>query len=138
MVRKCHLHAWPVGIATKDAVLRAKFNGQPERIVDYFVFVAEEVRELMARLGCRTVNELVGRTELLHARIPETHWKARHLDLSPLLHVPVPSDAAAEPPARRSVRAQQHGLDGALDHQLLALAADSLPPGHPSTAPVDR
>ncbi len=137
MMRKCHLNTCPVGIATQDPVLRAKFNGQPEHIVDYFFFVAEEVRELMARLGCRTVNELVGRTELLHARIPETHWKARHLDLSPLLHVPVPSDAAAEPPARRSVRAQQHGLDGALDHQLLGLAADSLARGEPSIAAVD-
>jgi glutamate synthase domain-containing protein 2/glutamate synthase domain-containing protein 1/glutamate synthase domain-containing protein 3 len=137
MMRKCHLNTCPVGIATQDPLLRAKFSGQPEHLVDYFFFVAEEVRELMAGLGCRTLDELIGRTELLRANVPATHWKARHLDLSALLHVPAPADASVQPPARRRVRAQQHGLEGALDHRLIALATRALECGEPVTAAVE-
>ncbi len=129
MMRKCHLNTCPVGIATQDPELRAKFTGQPEHLIDYFFFVAEEVREHMARLGCRTMNELIGRTELLRTRIPEAHWKARHLDLSSLLHVPQASDTDGEPAARRCMRAQDHGLGDALDHRLIALAAPALDAG---------
>jgi glutamate synthase domain-containing protein 2/glutamate synthase domain-containing protein 3 len=137
MMRKCHLNTCPVGIATQDPVLRAKFTGQPEHLVDYFFFVAEEVREHMARLGCRTMDEMVGRTELLRPRVPATHWKARHLDLSALLHVPAHAEADGAPPARRCVRAQDHGLERALDHALIALAQPALERGERVTAAVE-
>jgi glutamate synthase domain-containing protein 2/glutamate synthase domain-containing protein 1 len=88
MMRKCHLNTCPVGIATQDPVLRAKFTGSPEHVVNYFFFVAREVRALMARLGVRTMDGLIGRTELLRSRAPERHWKASHVDLSDLLVVP--------------------------------------------------
>ena len=129
MMRKCHLNTCPVGIATQDPLLRAKFNGQAEHVVNYFFFVAEEVREYMARLGCRTMDELVGRAELLRARVPAAHWKARHLDLSSLLHVPTRATMDGSPAARRCVRAQDHGLGRALDHELIALAAPALERG---------
>jgi len=131
MMRKCHLNTCPVGIATQDPVLRAKFAGRPEHVVNYFFFVAEEVRELMARLGFRTVDEMVGRADVLLARLPADHWKARTLDLSALLHVPAPSAGAGSGAevARHCVRAQDHGLDGALDHTLLELARPALDDG---------
>jgi glutamate synthase domain-containing protein 3 len=136
MMRKCHLNTCPVGIATQDPALRAKFTGQPEHLIDYFFFVAEEVREHMARLGCRTMDELVGRTDLLRARVPTAHWKARHLDLSALLHAPSHADREGAPPARRCVRRQHHGLEGALDHELIALAQPALERGERVTAAV--
>ena len=129
MMRKCHLNTCPVGIATQDPLLRAKFTGQAEHVVNYFFFVAEEVREYMARLGCRTMDDLVGRAELLRARVPAAHWKARHLDLSSLLHVPTRATRDGSPAARRCVRAQDHGLDRALDHELIAQAAPALERG---------
>jgi glutamate synthase domain-containing protein 2/glutamate synthase domain-containing protein 1/glutamate synthase domain-containing protein 3 len=137
MMRKCHLNTCPVGIATQDPVLRAKFTGLPEHVVNYFFFVAEEVREHMARLGCRTMDEMVGRTELLRARVPATHWKAHHLDLSALLHVPERATVDGSPPARRYVRQQEHGLERALDHELLALAAPALERGERVAVAVD-
>jgi glutamate synthase domain-containing protein 3 len=88
MMRKCHLNTCPVGIATQDPLLRAKFTGQPEHVVNYFFFVAEEVRGHMAALGARTMDGIIGRTELLEATLPADHWKARQLDLSSLLAVP--------------------------------------------------
>src|SRR6185436_15936266 len=94
MMRKCHLNTCPVGIATQDPELRAKFAGQPEHVVNYFFFVAEEVRELMARFGFRTMNEMIGRTDLLRALPPSENDKARTLDLSALLHLAAPADAA--------------------------------------------
>ena len=97
MMRKCHLNTCPVGIATQDPVLRAQFTGQPEHIVNYFFFVAEEVREHMARLGVRTLSALTGRTEMLSARVPTEHWKARHLDLSAMLMVPERARIDASP-----------------------------------------
>jgi glutamate synthase (NADPH/NADH) large chain len=88
MMRKCHLNTCPVGIATQDPVLRARFTGTPEHVIDYFFFVAEEVREILAGLGLRSVDELVGRADLLDPAAADTHWKARGVDLSRLLHVP--------------------------------------------------
>src|SRR5438094_9970031 len=88
MMRKCHLNTCPVGIATQDPVLRKKFAGQPEHVVNYFCFVAEEARELMAKLGFRTVNEMIGRVERLKPQRAIDHWKAKGLDLSPLLQKP--------------------------------------------------
>ena len=137
MMRKCHLNTCPVGIATQDPVLRAKFSGRPEHLIDYFFFVAEEVREHLARLGCRTMDELIGRTELLRTRVLDAHWKARYIDLSALLHVPAHDDAAGEAPARRRIRAQEHGLQTARDHELLALASPAFERGERVAASLE-
>ncbi len=125
MMRKCHLNTCPVGVATQDPVLRAKFTGQPEHVINYFFLVAEEVRELMATLGFRTVDEMVGRSDLLVPRDVSHHPKARRLDLGPLLHRP----AIAPTVATRCVQAQDHGLERSLDHELLRLAAPALERG---------
>ncbi len=122
MMRKCHLNTCPVGIATQDPLLRQKFDGKPEHLVNYFFFVAEEVRELMARLGFRTFQEMVGRADLLVAQKVADHWKARHLDLSAILHRP---DVGPEV-ALHHVQPQDHGLDQALDHELIRLAQPAL------------
>jgi hypothetical protein len=90
MMRKCHLNTCPVGIATQDPELRARFAGQPEHVVNYFFFVAEEVREILAGLGFRTMDEMIGRTDLLRVRTPDNHAKAQTLDLSALLHLTKP------------------------------------------------
>ena len=137
MMRKCHLNTCPVGIATQDPVLRKNFAGLPEHVVNYFFFVAEEVREHVAKLGCRSVDELVGRSELMRARVPSSHWKARHLDLSALLHVAVPREDSGSPPARRQVTEQTHDLEHALDHELIALAKPALEDGETVTAMVE-
>jgi len=122
MMRKCHLNTCPVGIATQDPVLRQKFAGKSEDLINYFFFVAEEVRNLMAQLGLRTMNEMIGRVDLLTSEPPMAHWKAKGLDLSALLHKPdVPSDFAIH-----CTEKQDHGLEGALDHQLIALAQPAL------------
>ncbi|MBK9677019.1 MAG: glutamate synthase large subunit [Betaproteobacteria bacterium] len=122
MMRKCHLNTCPVGIATQDPALRRKFTGQPEHVVNYFFFVAEEVRELMARLGVRRFDELIGRADLLDTRRGIAHWKARGLDFSRIFFQPdMPADVA-----RRACEAQDHGLAGALDHKLIAGAAPAL------------
>ena len=122
MMRVCHLDTCPVGIATQNPVLRARFTGKPEFVENYFLFLAEEVRELLAALGFRTLDEAVGHAELLDLAPAIEHWKAEGLDLSPVLHVPdLPDDA----PLRR-VTNQNHGLDKALDNQLLAAAAPAL------------
>ena len=137
MMRKCHLNTCPVGIATQDPLLRSKFTGQPEQLIDYFFFVAEEVREQMARLGCRTMDELIGRTELLRPRVATAHWKARHLDLSALLHVPERALGEGSPFARRRVHTQDHGLEDALDHALLEFAEPALERGERVAATVE-
>jgi glutamate synthase domain-containing protein 3 len=122
MMRVCHLNTCPVGIATQDPVLRAKFNGKPEFVENFFRFVAAEVRELMAELGFRTMDEMIGRVDRLDVRQAVAHWKAQGLDLSPILHQPdVAPDAA-----RRAVTAQDHGLEAALDNVLLDVAAPAL------------
>ena len=118
MMRKCHLNTCPVGIATQDPELRKKFSGQPEHVVNYFHFVAEELRAIMASLGFRTVDEMVGRVDRLRRRDGIDHWKAKHLDLAPILDIPEVPEILAEFDAD----AQDHGLDGALDHLLTTLA----------------
>ncbi|HEU4642790.1 MAG TPA: glutamate synthase large subunit [Gemmatimonadaceae bacterium] len=125
MMRKCHLNTCPVGIATQDPVLRAKFTGKPEHVIEYFFLVAEEVRAIMARLGVRTMDEMIGRSDLLRPRDVSWHWKARTLDLSTLLHRPnVPARVAT-----RCVSAQDHGLDSSPDRELLRLARPALESG---------
>ena len=122
MMRKCHLNTCPVGIATQDPRLRAKFNGQPEHVINFFFFVAEELRRIMARLGFRTVDDMVGRVDKLEMRKAIGHWKARGLDFSTLFYNPkVPSRVG-----RRKLIPQDHGLEGALDNKLIELAADAL------------
>jgi len=125
MMRKCHLNTCPVGIATQDPVLRAKFTGTPEQIINYFFLVAEDARRIMAALGVRTFDELIGRTDLVHQRTDSSHPKANTLDLAPLLHRP-----AVDGP-RYCVVGQEHGLHDAtvLDHVLLERARPALEHG---------
>ncbi|HJW54035.1 MAG TPA: glutamate synthase-related protein, partial [Burkholderiaceae bacterium] len=118
MMRKCHLNTCPVGVATQDPVLRAKFSGKPEYVVNYFFFVAEEARQIMAQLGIRTFNELIGRTDLLDKSRAMSHWKAKGLDFSRIFHQP---DMPASEP-RYQVEEQDHNLSKALDHKLIAQA----------------
>lgn len=116
MMRKCHLNTCPVGVATQDPVLRARFTGQPEHVVNYMFFVAEELRQIMAEMGFRTVAEMVGRVDRLDTRRMERHWKARGIDLGRILHqVPLKDGASL-----RQVGVQDHGLEGALDNKLIA------------------
>jgi glutamate synthase domain-containing protein 2/glutamate synthase domain-containing protein 1/glutamate synthase domain-containing protein 3 len=123
MLRKCHLGTCSVGVATQDPELRKRFSGKPEYLVNYFTFVAEEMREIMADLGFRTVNEMVGRVDLLDARKAIDHWKASGLDLSRLLYQQrprIPGEAVY------CSEEQDHGLEKALDHDLIALAQPAL------------
>ena len=122
MMRKCHLNTCPVGIATHDPALRAKFTGQPEHVVNYFFFVAEEVRELMAALGFRKFEEMIGRTDKLKAQPAIEHWKAKGLDLSAILHQPTVDPAVA----RSCQERQDHGLSDALDWKLIDLCKPAL------------
>ena len=134
MMRKCHLNTCPVGVATQDPVLRARFTGQPEHVINYFFFVAEELRAIMAQLGFRTVAEMVGQVDRLDARDAVEHWKAADVDLSRLLYAaPPPHDAT-----RRNTETQDHGLETALDHAFIAQAAEALSGGAPVTlsAPI--
>jgi glutamate synthase domain-containing protein 2/glutamate synthase domain-containing protein 1/glutamate synthase domain-containing protein 3 len=124
MMRVCHLNTCPVGIATQDPVLRAKFAGTPDQVVRYLFLVAEEVRELMASLGVRRFEELIGRTDLLRVDDALAHWKARGVDLSGLL-------APVEGGPRHHVRAQRRVLDDALDHALIEAARPALEGGGP-------
>jgi glutamate synthase domain-containing protein 2/glutamate synthase domain-containing protein 1/glutamate synthase domain-containing protein 3 len=122
MMRKCHLNTCSVGIATQDPVLRARFQGQPEHVVNFFFFLAEQVRQHIAQMGFRTFDEMVGRTDMLDARIAADHWKASGLDLSSILYTPpLPGRVA-----RRCVKSQDHGLDDALDHFLLDRTREAL------------
>lgn len=122
MMRVCHLDTCPVGIATQNPVLRSRFSGKAEHIVNFFEFIAEEVREILAELGFRTVEEAVGHAELLDTERAVTHWKAQGLDLAPLFHVPDLPEGAV----RHRVNDQDHGLAKALDNELIELAADAL------------
>src|SRR5437667_1980874 len=122
MIRVFHLNTCQVGVATQDPVLREKFTGKPEYVVNYFKMIAQEVRELMAQLGFRTVDEMVGRRDKLDLRKAIDHWKASKLDLTPILYMPeVPENVIT-----RHVHAQDHGLDKALDNLLIELAKDAL------------
>ena len=125
MMRACHLDTCPVGVATQNPVLRERFNGKPEFVVNFFEFIAEEVRELMAQLGFRTVEEMVGHSEILNTKTAVEHWKAKGLDISPILAVP-------QNPYQQSMYnsvAQDHGLSGALDNELMARAVKSIETG---------
>jgi glutamate synthase (NADPH/NADH) large chain len=122
MMRKCHLNTCPVGIATQDPVLRKRFTGQPEHVINYFFFVAEEVRELMAKLGFHSLNEMIGRVDKLDMMRAIEHWKAKGVDLSRLLH-----RAPAKPGvATYNCERQDHHLDKALDNELIAEARPAL------------
>src|SRR5438034_6439882 len=119
MMRKCHLNTCPVGIATQNPELRKKFAGQPEHVINYFFFVAEEARELMAKLGIRKFDELIGRADLLDMRRGVAHWKAKGLDFGRIFYQPqMPPEVA-----RHRCETQDHGLVRALDHQLIAASA---------------
>ena len=122
MMRKCHLNTCPVGVATQDPELRKKFTGQPEHVVNYFFFVAEEVRELMAQMGIRKFDDLVGRSDLLDVKQGIAHWKSQGLDFSKVFHQPdMPSSVA-----RRHAELQDHELVKALDNTLIAKAQGAL------------
>ena len=122
MMRVCHLNTCPVGIATQDPVLRKKFEGKPEHVVNLMMFIAEEVREYMAQLGFRKLEDMVGHSEMLETNEAIDHWKARNVDLSAILHKP-----EVEPEiALHCIVDQDHGLEGALDKQLIGLCKDAL------------
>jgi glutamate synthase domain-containing protein 2/glutamate synthase domain-containing protein 1/glutamate synthase domain-containing protein 3 len=122
MMRVCHLNTCPVGIATQDPALRRKFEGKPEHVINYFFYVAEEVRELMAQMGFRKLDDLIGRVDRLEVQAAIDHWKARGLDFSEILYdPPVPGTVA-----RTCVEPQDHGTDKALDNELIRLAKDAL------------
>lgn len=125
MMRKCHLNTCPVGVATQDPVLRAKFTGRPEHVVNFFFFVAEEARQIMAQLGIRKFDDLIGRADLLDTKKGIAHWKAKGLDFSRIFHLPaVPADVP-----RRQVEEQDHGLAKALDVRLIEKARPALERG---------
>lgn len=125
MMRKCHLNTCPVGVATQDPELRKRFTGQPEHVVNYFFMVAEEVREYLAQMGVRSLNEIIGRSDLLDMRSSIDHWKAKGLDFSRIFHRP----AMAGQVATRWLEQQNHGLEHAPDHQWIAQAQAALEHG---------
>ena len=127
MMRACHLNTCPVGVATQDPELRKKFAGKPEHVINFFFFIAEEIREIMAQLGFRKLDDMVGQSQMLEFEDVSDHWKARHLDLSVILHRPqVAADVAV-----RCVQKQEHGLENSLDHTtLIDLARAALGHGH--------
>jgi glutamate synthase (NADPH) large chain len=126
LMRVCHLNTCPVGVATQNPELRKRFSGKPEFVVNFFEFIAEEVREYLAALGATTLEEIVGRVDLLETVQAVEHWKAAGLDLTPVLHEPADKDTP-----RHRVTTQDHGLDKALDHTLIQLAEGALEEGRP-------
>ena len=132
MMRKCHLNTCPVGVATQDPVLRKRFKGQPEHVINFFFFVAEEVREYMAAMGYRTFAEMVGQSQMLDKKAAIAHWKAKGLDFSRLFHKPdVPADVGL-----RRTETQDHHLDAVLDRTLIKKAAPALDNGTPTVIEV--
>ncbi|GIH02992.1 glutamate synthase [Rhizocola hellebori] len=127
MMRVCHLDTCPVGVATQNPVLRKKFSGKPEFVVTFFQYIAQEVRQYLADLGFRSLDEAIGRAELLDTRPAIDHWKASGLDLSPILAMPELSEGTP----RHQVVGQDHGLDRALDNTLIQLAEGALTDGQP-------
>ena len=121
-MRACHLDTCPVGVATQNPELRKKFTGKPEFVVNFFEFIAEEVRELLAELGFRSLEEAIGEVESLDVEDAVTHWKADGLDLSPILYAPPLSEGTA----RRQTKFQDHGLEAVLDRELIKQASESL------------
>ena len=126
MMRVCHLDTCPVGVATQNPELRKKFTGRPEFVVNFFEYIAEEVRELLAVLGFRSIAEAIGQTEVLNVRDAVDHWKASGLDLSPILHVPDIGDAD-----RRNTKGQDHGLEDILDRHLIEVCEPALEDAEP-------
>ena len=127
MMRKCHLNTCPVGVATQDPELRKRFTGQPEHVVNYFFLVAEDVRRWMAKLGFRTINEMIGRSDKLNMQPALAHWKAQGLDFSRIFYKPeVDKNTAVY-----QCEAQEHGLENALDHELIKQAQPALASGKP-------
>ncbi len=133
MMRVCHLDTCPVGVATQNPILRERFSGSPEFVVNFFEFIAQEVREYLAQLGFRSLDEAIGHAELLDMRRAIDHWKADGLDLTPILHVP---DVAVSAPRRRVV-AQEHGLEGALDNRLIDMCAPAIERKEPVRANME-
>ncbi|MET7459922.1 glutamate synthase large subunit [Nonomuraea sp. NPDC005501] len=129
MMRVCHLDTCPVGVATQNPELRKRFSGKPEFVVNFFEFIAEEIREYLAELGFRSLDEAIGHAELLDISAAENHWKAAGLDLSPILHRPELPEGT---PLRRTIE-QDHGLQHALDNTLIQLAEGALNDGTPVT-----
>jgi glutamate synthase (NADPH/NADH) large chain len=132
MMRVCHLDTCPVGVATQNPVLRERFSGKPEFVVNFFEYVAEEVREILASLGFRTLDEAIGRVDALDIAHAVDHWKASGLDLTPILHAPELPEGAA----LHNTTGQDHGLDKALDNELIALAQPALESGEPVRAQI--
>ncbi|HSZ42090.1 MAG TPA: glutamate synthase large subunit [Trebonia sp.] len=128
MMRVCHLDTCPVGVATQNPELRKRFTGKPEFVVNFFEFIAEEVREYLSALGLRSLDEAIGRVDLLDTALAVSHWKAAGLDLAPVLHSP---DAVGADEPRRHVVPQDHGLDKALDNTLIQLAEGALAEASP-------
>jgi glutamate synthase domain-containing protein 2/glutamate synthase domain-containing protein 3 len=127
MMRKCHLNTCPVGIATQDPALRKKFHGTPEDVINFFFFIAEQVRQWMSKLGFRKMDEMIGRADMIQMRAGVEHWKARGLDFSQLLYVPqVPNRIS-----RRCTIGQDHGLQAALDAKLIDYARPAIDHGQP-------
>src|SRR5262249_29158995 len=122
MMRKCHLNTCPVGVATQDPELRARFKGQPEHVINFFFFVAEEARELMASLGYRTFDEMIGQSQCLDKERAIGHWKARGLDFENLFHQAEVPDGVAVFNSER----QNHGLNKVIDNELIALVRPAL------------
>ena len=122
MMRKCHLNTCPVGVATQDPELRKRFTGKPEHIINYFMFIAEEMREIMAKLGFRTVNEMIGRSDKINMNRAISHWKSKGLDFSNILYKPEVADDVAI----YNCETQEHGLDKALDQKLIKQAQIAL------------
>ena len=127
MMRKCHLNTCPVGVATQDPVLRKRFKGTPEHVINYFFFVAEELRGLMAALGARTLDDLIGRSDLLDQRRAEDHWKSEGIDLSKVFYKPEPLGGDS----LYHTETQNHHLEAVLDRKLVELAAPALDNGTP-------
>ncbi|TDD49852.1 glutamate synthase large subunit [Kribbella antibiotica] len=130
MMRVCHLDTCPVGVATQNPVLRERFSGKPEFVVNFFEFIAQEVREYLAELGFRTLEEAVGHAEVLDIKRAVDHWKADGLDLTPILHVPSLPEGAS----RHQTTTQDHGLDKALDNELIRICAPAIENGEPVRA----
>jgi len=133
MMRKCHLNTCPVGVATQDPELRKRFTGKPEHVVNYFFFVAEEVRQIMAKLGFRTMNEMIGQSDRLDMRQAINHWKAQGLDFSRLLYKPETEEGEVV----YQTDLQEHGLEQALDNELIEQAKPALEEGKAVQIEVD-
>src|SRR5690606_31276147 len=122
LMRKCHLNTCPVGIATQDETLRSRFAGKPEHLVNYFNFLASELREIMAELGFRSINEMVGQADFLEPKNMSEHWKLKHLDLNPVLY----KEPASLYTGLYNTEKQDHGLNNLLDFKLLEISKPAL------------